>query len=81
MYCNEQEQSKQENRTMAYYNSSEKLKQPRMHKTVAAANLRQRRRSTASPNLRHCPECGFRIRGVNHENGVHHNDSVPVCHR
>jgi DNA-directed RNA polymerase subunit RPC12/RpoP len=28
-----------------------------------------------------CPDCGFRIRGKDHENGMHHNKRVPQCRK
>jgi len=45
-------------------------------KKVKSANRRSKRRSVTSDmanfNKRNCPECGFRIRGVNHVEGDHH---------
>ncbi len=57
-----------------------KLPQPRIHKKVFAKNVRERRvmkqkqaTSEHPANLKHCSECGFRVRSVNHMEGKHHS--------
>lgn len=47
-------------------------------KSVISANIRQKRKSLSGNmrNRKHCPECGFRIRGKGHTNGDHHNEKA-----
>lgn len=47
----------------------------KIKKKVISTNIRQRRINTLrnERNCKHCPECGFHIRGKGHVSGDHHN--------
>lgn len=57
-------------------NYGSKLPQPRVRKKDASAMVRERRMQDKCS--RHCMMCGFRVRGVNHESGRHHQESQRV---
>ena len=53
-----------------------KIAEPKIKKPILSKAFRTLRMQSArskDANSKHCPDCGFRIRGENHETGNHHN--------
>lgn len=57
-------------------NTGSKLPQPRTPKKIFAKNIRQKRLfKIENKNPAFCDVCGFRVGGVNHLEGEHHQQA------
>jgi len=72
-------------RTHVTTNLGDKAAQTKISKKQHSQNIRERRMHIIPGmpefNKNICGDCGFHIRGENHLEGVHHNGTVPRCHR